>query len=291
MKIIHCTGVWPTNIGNAIIDCGAKAMYEKAFPDCEVSFISDYGPYVGRKEDKAFYEIIHDLDIDYFSIGGCCLSYDSIFNFGLDRFNKLKKKNPKLKLLIVGAGIWDYSFDIQYVPELLKMIDPHLFISRDNTSFECSRLLQNTFNGIDCGFFISDYYKSLKINKDYIVAADLRENQTFNNEGKDVIYSFHDTTQSELGYKNKVNFISDIPEGYLRLYANAYKTYSNRVHAAVTCLSYGRPCQIMNLDVIGKRASLFDKVGVQDISQMTYPNNGLIEELKDKQIKFLREHI
>lgn len=291
MKILHYTGCWPTNIGNAIIDYGVKAMYEKAFPGCEVSFISDYGPYIGRIEDKNFYEIIYDLDIDYFSIGGCCLSYESIYKYGLDRFLKLKEKNPKLKMFIVGAGIWDYNLDRRLVSELLKLINPHIFMSRDDISFECGKLIQNTYNGIACGFFVSDYHKPLKINKDYIAAADLKENQIFDDEGKDVIYTFHDITKKDIGYANKINFISDITEGYLRIYANAYKTYSNRVHAAVTCFSYGRPCQIMNLEELGKRASLFDKVGIEDVSQMTYPNMGLIEELKHKQIKFLQEHI
>ncbi|MDR0307494.1 MAG: hypothetical protein LBI42_11745 [Chitinispirillales bacterium] len=56
--------------------------------------------------------------------------------------------------------------------------------------------------------------------------------------------------------------ISDIPEDYLTLYANATAVHSDRVHACVVALAYGNKARLYNNTL---RAALFKKLGIANI--------------------------
>jgi len=64
-------------------------------------------------------------------------------------------------------------------------------------------------------------------------------------------------------YKRSGGVASDEPWTYLAVYANTTATYSDRVHACVATLAYGRPAMLHNPGT--KRSSLFEAIGVQDI--------------------------
>jgi hypothetical protein len=89
-------------------------------------------------------------------------------------------------------------------------------------------------------------------------------------------------------YYNKNNIlISDIPEEYLNVYAHTKKTYSDRVHACVSTLSYGNQAKLF---IDTKRALLFERIGLGDITSdfVTLKDTNIKKE-KDEQIKYLRE--
>lgn len=58
-------------------------------------------------------------------------------------------------------------------------------------------------------------------------------------------------------YSKASTFSLDTPEGYLTLYANSEIVISNRVHACVAALSYGRPCVLFSKS---RRNGLFEAV-------------------------------
>lgn len=66
-------------------------------------------------------------------------------------------------------------------------------------------------------------------------------------------------------YQRPNSIASDEPWTYLALYANAEATISDRVHACVASLAYGRPAHLHNPNT--KRKYLFESVGASNIEQ------------------------
>jgi polysaccharide pyruvyl transferase WcaK-like protein len=69
--------------------------------------------------------------------------------------------------------------------------------------------------------------------------------------------------------KNKVfrysnSFVADIPESYLDIYANADLTLSDRIHACVMTLAYGKYAMLFSRT---NRSKLLDRVGADDITK------------------------
>lgn len=87
-------------------------------------------------------------------------------------------------------------------------------------------------------------------------------------------------------FRKKNSFVSDIPYGYLNLYANTQGTFSDRVHACVVTLAYGNPAMLFSKN---PRSVLFERFGLDDIRRR--PVLLAREKLnieKERQIDFLR---
>jgi len=63
-------------------------------------------------------------------------------------------------------------------------------------------------------------------------------------------------------YKAPASYAGDIPHSYLSLYANSTCTFSNRVHACVATVSYGRPAMLFTRS---PRAYLLSRLGLDTI--------------------------
>lgn len=85
------------------------------------------------------------------------------------------------------------------------------------------------------------------------------------------------------------SFVSDVPQTYLNLYANTEATFSNRVHACVATLAYGKPAKLFSKS---PRAYLLDRLGAKDIRQAltTIDTEWLVQE-KAAMIDFLRQKL
>jgi hypothetical protein len=274
-------------MGNAFIDFGARAMYKKAFPDCEVFFISSYAKYMS---DHIFhnpsFSLFNELEIDYLSIAGCCLNYESLVNDFSD-LKTLKDLNPNMKLIFVGAGIWNYEVDVLLSKSVIEGLNPSIFISRDDYSYEVGKETKNAYNGIDCGFFVSDYYKPLETRRKPVVVIDIPENFKIDLKDELMVYTYHEISHEYV--EGKSNFSSDVVSDYLTLYANAKRIYTNRVHGGVVGFSYGREVSFLNPNST-KRMSLFDKIGIPNYTGFISPNMDIITEEKEKMVAFLRNH-
>lgn len=87
-------------------------------------------------------------------------------------------------------------------------------------------------------------------------------------------------------YAGPNSFASDVPYTYLDLYGNAEATFSNRVHACVATLSYGRPALLFSTS---PRAYLLDRLGATRIrSELTAIDTQQLAEEKDRMLRFLR---
>lgn len=86
-------------------------------------------------------------------------------------------------------------------------------------------------------------------------------------------------------FRRPSSFSSDIPYTYLSLYANTTATFSDRVHACIVTLAYGKPAMLFSKT---SRVSLLERVGTDGITNrpVSIPTERLRRE-KEQMIEFL----
>ncbi|MDA3959513.1 MAG: polysaccharide pyruvyl transferase family protein [Planctomycetota bacterium] len=85
-------------------------------------------------------------------------------------------------------------------------------------------------------------------------------------------------------YRNPQTHASDEPYSYLTLYSNAALTITDRVHAAVATLAYGRPAIFLGAT---KRSALLDRVATKTDDTLTLNPTSLLE-MQNAEIDFIR---
>jgi len=307
--ITYFGGCWSTNIGNAFIDLGSIQSLKMACPDAVVHFTSEMPKwffYSSRKKFRHSFELVSAIESDYVVVSGMLLC-DEFIKLYEPAISALIKKNTKF--IINGGGGAKYTQkEIKNFRSFLKRNPPYAFISRDEISFKNYKdLAKHSYNGIDCGFFVSDYFKPAKLNLSEFVVFNFDQSK---------FYKFLKSVKNKLLFKrfkaqmpkirNKIiirthhscwkniprshfvkpnTLISDIPDDYLNLYANTKATYSDRVHACVATLVFNHPAMLFSQT---QRAYLFKKIGADTIKErLTYPNKKKILEEKQKHLEFL----
>jgi len=81
-------------------------------------------------------------------------------------------------------------------------------------------------------------------------------------------------------------FISDIPYNYLNIYGNAEVTFSNRVHACVATLAFGKPAMFFSNTPRGRLFERFEHLADIKKRPVSIPKN-VLESEKTKQLEFL----
>ncbi|QNB47100.1 hypothetical protein BR63_12755 [Thermanaerosceptrum fracticalcis] len=90
-------------------------------------------------------------------------------------------------------------------------------------------------------------------------------------------------------YKHPNAIASDEPFTYFTVYANTTLTLSDRVHACVATLAYGKPAMLFTPS---PRSYLFDRLGLTDIRKKpVLLNKDYLEEEKKKQLEFLKHAV
>ena len=87
-------------------------------------------------------------------------------------------------------------------------------------------------------------------------------------------------------FKKRNSFAFDSPYSYLNLYAKTAATFSDRVHACIATLAYGRPAMLFNPT---PRIGIFERLGIDNITKKleSLPEERLKAE-KDSLISFLK---
>jgi len=239
---------------------------------------------------KNFLDLSIYFNSKFVVLSGCIMDWYLIRQFGK---SLLDLKNKNVKIIINGGGGSSYNEKvISEVRKFLKKIKPYAFISRDEVAFNNYQdLAKYSYNGIDCAFFINDYFTPAKLEmpKYCVFTFDRQPEPEIEVKDRLIVRTHHshycDPPKSYFEKQNTL--ISNLPEDYLNLYANAEAVYSDRVHACVVALSYGTPCKLYHKT---PRALLFDRIGASGIEkELTYPDTNRIEREKKKQIKFLSD--
>jgi len=314
IKIVYFTNGASGNVGNPFIDMGSIQSLKMACPNSIIYTPSHMSKCIfysyGKNLDSAF-DIAPAIEADYAVFSGMMLNrvFVEIMN---STISKLIENNTKL--IINGAGGYGYTQkEVEIFRRFLKKYPPYAFISRDERSFEnYNDLAEHSYSGIDCAFFLSDYFTPAKLNlPDFVIFNfDRYESKLhrflklIKNESvfktpkiqipeicnKLIIRTHHSSLRIPKKYFSAPNtLISDIPDDYLHLYANTKATYSDRVHACLATLSFGNPAMLFSQT---PRALLFDKIGAYTIKEkLTYPDIQKIKEEKSKHIAFLSKVI
>jgi hypothetical protein len=268
---------WLTNIGNGFIDRGAEEIVRQAFPESEIISISGYGkqiqwrqrassvlPYIGQSGEQ-FFDISSVTEPDVAVLPGCTL-YDTFLEKYEKTLSELNDRN--IPIILLGTGSGDYSTSAQnYVKSFFEDIQISGFISRNTKAYDLySDYFVNSHNGLDCAYFIDDWYSPPELNSELMVKTFdiLNEPETLLQEtdyettvrphhspfdnpfiglSKRAIqkYSPYDVAGKNYGSKldKKNPFISDSLEDYLLLYMNAKEVHADRIHACIPGLVYG----------------------------------------------------
>jgi hypothetical protein len=316
INITYLGGGWPTNIGNAFIDKGSLYSLKLANPNANIYFASEMPQwfyYFSNKNYSKAFNLASVIKSDYIVISGMMLCeefvklYESVVSKAI--------KNGA-KFIINGGGGEKYDpQEVSAVRNFLKRCPPLAFISRDDVSFKnYQNLAKYSYNGIDVGFFISDCFPAANLNLsnfaifnfDQSIFRELfSENNKIKKELKSqisedcIIINTYHSCWPKTRFKDLIislffadryiyqanTLISDIPEDYLQLYANAKATYSNRVHACIAALSYGKKSRLFSRT---KRALLFDRIGLRNIQkELVEIDINKFQQEKNKQVEFL----
>ncbi len=302
LDILQNGAGWSTNIGNAFIDLGSMAIMQKATINANIHLASTLPNWVFSifRSRNNLFNLQNYAQIDYIVISGAVLS-EQWFKLQGDTLSKLNKKG--VKLIINGGGMVegaDSEDEIEKTRKCIKEINPYIFVSRDKKTFESFEdLCDLSYDGIDCGFFVNEAYTPLKMDMPEFVTLNFDKSPAENipNIDKDkLLIRMHHSFWHNFSIYNyirmlknyyyiKNTLISDIPSDYLNLYANTSVTYSDRVHACVATISYGKPARLFSNS---KRAILFNKIGAHEITEkVVFPNIEKINKEKGKQINFL----
>lgn len=322
---------WSTNIGNQIIEAGARVCLSTCFPGAnliDASGLPDHLDYYRKSlyrgahpnesrsnqlsirekkadEDSSVVNIATLLeDVDIVVLPGCTL------DFTLDKlFRTLKSLSRKrIPLVLLGAGGIDYDQSTcSKVREILDELHPSAIITRDSSAFEAySDMFEFAFKGIDCGFFVNEWYSPPKVSNPFVVLAfdSMREpiietkwriirachsalaftyveNPLFN------FCSKHLGLGSGRSLKRKGLLLSDLVTDYLFLYANAREVHSDRIHACVAALSYGNPARLYSHTA---RAELFDGIVTGDINnELVDVDSKKLDEQKKRHLESVKE--
>jgi hypothetical protein len=314
-KILYRGGFWINNIGNALIDYASIYTIKKAVPDAAVYFNSGNRGDLDNPIDVAEF-----MEVDAIVVSGMvfCKSY----LYPENRTPIVKKLSDRgVRIVFNGCGCETYDeVERKYFRKFLRTIENCYFISRDETTFENFKdCFSKSYNGIDCAFFLSNAFKHAPLAiKDYVVYTFcsmkepkientrkiIRVNHHYGNFHH--FYSTNTTNILAFGTKkpyirigkdaNKLNratfeskelMISDIPDDYLNLYANAYAVYSDMMHACIATLSFGNFARYYRNT---PRFRVLQRVGAGEIrKKLVKLDQDKINREKENQLSFLRE--
>ncbi len=328
LRVIVHGGGWTTNIGNAFLQMGACALVKAAVPGASVTLASalprwfflnafqrprrsfrqrcvsyfsrrcnrivgwPQQPRPYRPDPGHAFDLIENADYDLLVVAGMVLCQEYIDVIGQ---SVRAAAGAGVKVLFLGVGAEHYTpEEVAAFAAFLEEVRPVGFLSRDDRSYDLyGGLVQGSLKGIDCAFFAPDAFTPHPLRlPEYVAAAfDFQEEPPLETRGRPIIRAHHDcfgpAPVRYLGRDRTI--ISDVPQDYLTLYANASEVHSDRVHACVAALAYGRPVRFYGNT---PRSSLFEPVGALGIaSKLTQLDADLVSERKMAQVEWTRARI
>ena len=249
----------------------------------------------GSETVRNLFDISLALKTDFAVISGCILTNQ--LGLFLPTLTGLTKRNTRIILNAVGGN--DYSeAEVETIREFLEELKPYAIISRDRDTFKNYHdLAEHSYDGIDAAFLMSDSFRPPRLNlPEYAVLNfDGQEEPNLDLHCDLILRTSHRTYPAIVGtlsrkiYRRQNLLVSDDPRDYCTLYANAKEVHSDRVHACVVTLSYGKPCRLyFETD----RAGLLDRLGAGNVrDRLTRLDCGKLQRERIAQMNFLGDII
>jgi len=298
---------WITNIGNGFIDQGAESCIDASIPNCDITtssglgesalaqagcnflrdklrFDFDIGESIATSNRAMSTATVAELvDTDLAVLPGCVLDrhlewYEAVLQELSDR---------NVPIVLLGAGGKSYSPQMQQrVRRQLRDLNIVGITTRDDRAYECySQYVEHAYRGIDCAFYIDDWFVPEDANQEFIAATfDHRPEPNLPESDRIIRPNHRPLMPGQSGlipailktsvqmyrkrsislFTNSDNFVSDSLKDYLFVYRNADETYADRIHACVPSLVYGNAARFYH-DT--PRVGLFEGLTDGDISQ------------------------
>jgi hypothetical protein len=218
----------------------------------------------------------------------------------------LARKRVPLLFLGVGASSYKPEF-VEKTSRYLKKLKlkPKALFTRDSKAYKnFSDLAEISYDGIDCGFFINEWFAPPKAEQSFVVATFDRIPEPKIDCKEMIIRPHHISFEFPFAgpikklwrliqnkkFQKPGTFFSDNLKDYLFLYANGKETHSDRVHACVPALVYGNPARLY-YDT--PRAELFKKIKLNgDLrKELTTLDKTYLEREKRKMVSELRKTV
>lgn len=244
--------------------------------------------------------------VDAITLSGTCLSPQFLASH-MPVFKKAQQYN--VAIIVNGGGMEEKTYsrqdDIERTIQLLSRIQPDGIIARDRHTYET--FYGNIDNvdvylGVDCGFFLDEYIQPFLFTGDYVaINFDSTDEPDIDTDGRAIVrthhgYHYYGWPYRVLGrWRENIHltkphtFISELPEDYITIYANASEVHSDRVHGCVASMMYGTPARLYKET---PRGGLFEHIGLDGITKkLTTREEGNIEEGKEKHLSHLKKII
>jgi hypothetical protein len=317
---------WITNIGNGFIDKGAQACISTSLPDSSIITSSGLGESsLIQKETKYIFDKLKNdfnlistfpsptptdstltvaelVDVDVAVLPGCILDrhlewYENVL---------LELSDRDIPIVLLGAGGKSYSQRTRnLVRKKLRQLNIVGITTRDDRAYQCySPYIEHAYRGIDCAFFIDDWFVPRSANQKFTAATfDHRPEPELPESDRIIRPNHRPLMPAQSGlipttlktvvqmyrkrslslFTNSDNFISDSLKDYLFIYKNAEKTYADRIHACVPSLVYGNSARFYH-DT--PRVGLFENLTDGNITtELVELDREAVEEHKAEQIE------
>ncbi|MDB2589080.1 hypothetical protein N9Y33_04330 [Bacteroidia bacterium] len=311
--IVYVGGYWATNIGNAFYDFPIGIKLKEILGN-RLTFLSDLNVHVWKNAKNAL-EILDLIDAEMLLFSG------PIFNVRFGAYKSLlqscARKGIEVGFISAGGNTYSHS-EVTFVKKILKESSVRIrFLStRDEKCYEkYSSVAMKVYNGICFSAFLNDVYVPPKLDsKHYAFAFSYRHEPNISVVGDRFYFSkkrfwqrfsatlngdkivrlnhYFFTPFSLLQFNRPNMFYSDMPFGYLTIYASAITTISDRVHACAATMAYGGKSIYTKGSNRSKdgRNLLFDRMKVKfNNSREMYYDMDYISNEKINQLKFLNE--
>ena len=157
-RIAYFGSCWPTNIGNAFVNLGAKHSLKKALGDrFQLIHFGGMSSYLFRKRNlpQNNLNLAKMTKCDYVVMAGmtqCIDHFQSAENIIKEFID------CGARVVIAGGGAQNYDDDeVAAVRNYMSELPIYVFVSRDTYSFQkYGDLAAHRFDGIDSAFFIAD---------------------------------------------------------------------------------------------------------------------------------------
>ena len=319
MKFLYCGGNTMDNLGNGFLDIGAWYQMKQIAPDADIISISNTFPskqyYYGNPTglrwpgagDRNRFDLRTIFDADYVVFTAACLC-DNWFAFNEKLIKHLIA--TQMKVVILGAsgsdsGTMKYSQDeFGRVRDLVKKMNLHVMTSRDQSTYDgFSDLATHAHNGVDCAMYLNDAFSPAIMNMnsfDVFTFDSIREPKI--TTSREVLRLCHKVSVIDsfcrmirhpiqvLSLANTRDWASEWPDDYLHMYANCHTVYTDRVHACVAALIFGKRAMYMGKS---PRAGLLTRVlqGADITKKPVSLDLDYVEREKDAQLDFLKTHL
>lgn len=307
LKIGMYIGSWPQNIGNAFFDFGSMALVKLACPDAilypvggAVHWMFNHSERLNSNPLSSDFprnlnsiEIGQICEVDLLIFAGMSMCSEFVENNGRT-FVDASKRGVAVLGLGAGANLYTEK-DTRPFSAFFNELKRAAVLTRDTATYEIfKKTIDHIEDGIDCAFFLPNYYTPPKINLPKYDVVNFDGGpipQGIDHGDRDIIYTHHDLwgpLPSQYIEKPKT-LVSDVPEDYLTLYSQVSETHSDRVHACVASLAYGNKARLYSKT---PRSGLFEKVGIQDIcDKVCSVDMATLDKLKERQIHVVRNLI